>query len=230
MHKGLTYLQNGSKSENRLWLKLDKNYFGFTDDIYVCAVYIPPVTSNHYDNDFLFLENEINNFCDKGKIVLIGDFNSRTGSYQDYIENDSIDLNQFSENDLLPEHYDIDQCSKRNNCDKIYNSQGESLLDLCISSRLRILNGRYIGDILGNFTCFTSNGNSAVDYAIVSEGLLPSVKYFKSYDLNYLSDHTQIECFLKCNFRIYNDNEIFSTKIGLKPFPINGIQKSQNKN
>ena len=63
IHKGLTYLKNASNSENRLWIKLDKNFFGFTDDIYLCAIYIPPVTSTHCENDFVNLENEIYNYC-----------------------------------------------------------------------------------------------------------------------------------------------------------------------
>ena len=76
LHKGLHYIENGTKSPNRLWIKLDKNYFGLNDDIYICCVYIPPVTSTHYDEDFLHLENEINIFSNKGMILLIGDFNA----------------------------------------------------------------------------------------------------------------------------------------------------------
>ena len=136
---------------------------------------------------------------------------ARTAAKTDYIENDSTDLNSFNDN-LLPENYQVDYCSKRNSCGNICNLQGDNLLDLCVSSRLRILNGRYIGDILGNFTCIFSNGNSVVDYAIVSEGLLPSVKYFLTNELNYLSDHTQIEFYLRCNLKIYENNNVFSNK------------------
>lgn len=92
----------GSKSENRLWLKLDKRFFGFEEDLYVCAVYIPPMNSTHNDNDYLSLESEILNFCCKGKILLMGDFNSRTGVKADFIENDSVDLNDFDQNNVLP--------------------------------------------------------------------------------------------------------------------------------
>jgi hypothetical protein len=37
---------------------------------------------------------------------------------------------------------------KRVNQDVIINSHGKNLLDLCLSSRLRILNGRFLGDSL----------------------------------------------------------------------------------
>ena len=53
---------------------------------------------------------------------------------------------------------------------------------------------------MGNYTCITNNSHSVVDYAIVSEGLLPSVKYFQTHDFNYLSNHTQTELYLRCNF------------------------------
>jgi hypothetical protein len=79
------------------------------------------------------------------------------------------------------------------------NFHGKSLLNLCISSGLRILNGRYLGDSLGYHTCFTPNGCSTVNYGIVSKCLLSSVKYFCTLDLSYLSDHVQIYFTLKCN-------------------------------
>ena len=50
----------------------------------------------------------------------------------------------------------------------------------------------------------TNNGQSVVDYGIVSESLLSSVKYFKNSAINYLSDHTQLQIFLRCNW----NNEI----------------------
>jgi predicted nucleic acid-binding protein len=45
----------------------------------------------------------------------------------------------------------------------------------------------------------SNNGFSSVDYAILSESLLPSVKYSKTNDFTYLSDHVQIELYLKCS-------------------------------
>lgn len=119
LQKGLTYIKNGTSSNNRMWLKLEKTYFGLSDDIYICAIYIPPIGSNHYDNDFLFLEEEISHFSSKGKLLLIGDFNSRTGEKLDFIESDSKDLNNFVETDLLPDDYKLDNCFKRNNGDHI---------------------------------------------------------------------------------------------------------------
>ena len=81
------------------------------------------------------------------------------------------------------------------------NAQGKNLINLCISTRLRFLNGSYIGDSMGYFTCMTSNGFSSVDYAIVSESLLTSVNYFTTHSFNYLSDHVQLESIMNCNIR-----------------------------
>ena len=150
--RGVTYVNYGSKSENRLWLKLDKSFFDFEHDLYVCTVYIPPVTSVHYDNDFALLESEVSIFANQGKVLLIGDFNFRTGQSPDYI------LNNFSDNYILPRNYSVDQILKRNNQDQICKTQGKNLLHLCIASKLRILNVRYVGDSLGYFTCLTANG------------------------------------------------------------------------
>jgi hypothetical protein len=61
-------------------------FFGLSQDVYLSAVYIPPISSPHYDNDFISLEGEVSTFSSKGKIVLIGDFNSRTGQNPDFIE------------------------------------------------------------------------------------------------------------------------------------------------
>ena len=128
-------------------MKLDKSFFDFEHDVYVCAVYIPPVTSVHYDNDFALLESEVSIFANQGKVLLIGDFNFRTGQSPDYI------LNNFSDNYILPRNYSVDQILKRNNQDQICKTQGKNLLHLCIASKLRILNVRYVGDSLGYFTC-----------------------------------------------------------------------------
>ena len=54
--KGITYLKEVTLSQNRLWIKLDKMFFGLSQDVYLCAVYIPPISSPHYDNDFISLE------------------------------------------------------------------------------------------------------------------------------------------------------------------------------
>ena len=96
---------------------------------------------------------------------------------------------------ILPDNYKSDFQLTRKSQDKIINPQGRDLLDLCVSAQLRILNGRFIGDLLGNMTFFSMKGCSVVDYAITSESLLSSVNYFIVKTPSYFSDHNQIVCF-----------------------------------
>jgi hypothetical protein len=91
--------------------------------------------------------------------------------------------------------------------DKSLNFHGKSLVNLCISSRLRILNGRYLGDSLGYHTCFPPNGCSTVDYGIVSKCLLSSVKYFCTLDLSYLSDHVQNIFYIEMQYKSFFQTE-----------------------
>ncbi|CAG2245087.1 unnamed protein product [Mytilus edulis] len=171
--------------------------------VYISNAILRNVT---YDNDLDFLENEISTFSMNGQIVLIGDLNARTGQRADFIVNDSDHINNFDGFDLLPENYITDSEINRNNQDTSVNTVGTKLLDLCLSSRLRLLNGRFLGDSLGYYTYMSSSGFSTVDYAVVSESLLSSVKYFKTNDFTYLSDHVQITLYMKCSINI--DKEI----------------------
>ena len=84
-------------------------------------------------------------------MLLLGDFNARTGTGRDYIRNE--------DNTHMPDVYDyqVDNtaCYTRGNMDLVTNNFGERLLSLCKSVPLRICNGRKLGDILGNYTCYT---------------------------------------------------------------------------
>ena len=55
LHKGITEVKNLTRSENRIRIKLDRNHFGFQKDIYICACYVPLVSSGYYDEDFSVL-------------------------------------------------------------------------------------------------------------------------------------------------------------------------------
>ena len=47
-----------------------------------------------------------------------------------------------------------------------------------MEGQLRILNGCTLVDTQGMFTLYKYNGNSVVDYTIMSESLLPQILYF----------------------------------------------------
>ena len=55
--------------------------------------------------------------------------------------------------DFIQEGYQLDTFTMiRNNEDVSLNSYGEQLIQLCIASKLRVLNGRKRGDLQGHFT------------------------------------------------------------------------------
>ena len=197
LHKGISEVNNVTKSENRLWFKLDKFFFGFKKDLYVCACYVPPLSSSYYNEDFILLENEISKLSSKGNILVIGDLNARVSDHLDFINYENNINHEL--NNLLPDNYIGDIHINRNSLDKVFNPQGKQLIDLCVASQLRILNGRFIGDWLGNLTCFKHNGASTVDYALSDLDLMSSIDYFHIGEPSYLSDHVQISVIIKCN-------------------------------
>jgi hypothetical protein len=124
----------------------------------------------------------------------------------DFIVNESN--SHYTLEYLLPD-YNINRYS----VDKIFNAQGQQLIDLCIASQVRVLNGRFVGDSVGNVTCYTSNGaTSTVDYALADVDLLKNINFFQVSDPSYLSDHVQIVVHLYCNISINekSDNALHS--------------------
>ena len=86
---------------------------------------------------------------------------------------------------------EYDDVPNRNSEDKVpADHRGKELLELCKSLQLVILNGRKIGDLFGKFTSLQWNGNSVVDYVLVSKSLYSSITYFKIGNfIPWLSDH-----------------------------------------
>ena len=119
------------------------------------------------------LTNKLAQCHPNGDIILMGDLNARSQTIPDYLLNENNDHIPVPPPDL----YEVDtvEISPRNNCDRNSNSYGQKLIELCKTVPLRILNGRKIGDLLGNFTCFTPRGCSAVDIGAVSPSLVNKI-------------------------------------------------------
>ena len=113
-----------------------------------------------------------------------GDFNAKMGCLNDFVH-DTPCNNVTNDNCLI---------EPRNLRHVTVNWYGGSLAELCCGNDLVILNGRTIGDFLGQFTCNTYNGASVVDYAVASCNNLPLIKYFSVSVMREFSDH----CFLFC--------------------------------
>ncbi|CAC5358915.1 unnamed protein product [Mytilus coruscus] len=102
-------------------------------------------SGGHKNFDILAnLSGEIATYQDKGQVMILGDFNARTGNLEDFISNNDDDYNDYVP---VPEEYESDKIKQsRLSNDNKFCSRGEELLDMCISSRIRILNGRTFGD------------------------------------------------------------------------------------
>ncbi|MEW8547180.1 MAG: endonuclease/exonuclease/phosphatase family protein, partial [Candidatus Thiodiazotropha sp.] len=211
-----------SDSDYILWFKLSKSFLQADEDLFFGIVYLPPSESRFHNSDELDLfEVEITNMCVLHKYVfLMGDFNARTQS-----KNDFIDINEFTEQELdnddfsdqffdvhnLLSHYNLDHT--RASHDKYSNNEGNFLLDICKTNNLFILNGRCGKDKgIGNFTF---RNLSVIDYSIASAFAL---KYIKEFEI------TELDC-------LYSDgHSLLSTVIEFKKAPCKVTKKPNSEN
>ena len=156
-------------------------------DRYICTAYLSPSNSSYVSKlDYsLFdtLEQEVASYCNKGQVILMGDFNSRTGTLADNVT--SVNPNIIPQADTVC--YDT-KCVPRKSQDSVVTcSYCKQLIDLCISSGLKIVNGRLLGDPVGRYTCHKYNGSSVVDYVLADNTVLSHLRYFI---VNPLTDHS----------------------------------------
>ena len=137
-------------------------------------------------------ELEIINTCIQNKYVfLMGDFNSRTHTHSDILENDDFLIEHFDLDDALYDLFNIKTLLARANMnelrtskDNVINNEGRKLLDICKSSHICILNGRCGEDkYIGNFTF---RNTSIIDYSIASAEAINYVDNFCVTELDTL--------------------------------------------
>ena len=170
-------------------------------DIHVCGTYIPPCNSKYFDPKIVDqLEQDIIDFSPAGSVILMGDFNSRTGKYSDTVsqEGNNVISNDQSEAAFQP--------AQRNSFDNVINSHGKRLLEICKTLDLRIVNGRANGDTLGRPTFHGENGMSVIDYVICDQYTLLNVNSFVIKQPSYLSDHSAIVAWLNVNNSLPTNN------------------------
>jgi exonuclease III len=192
------------------WIKLCKKFFNFEKDVYLAAAYISPAGSSFTgkrDDLFEILEADVGTYSKLGDCFICGDFNARTMCEPDYC------IEELSDNHInLPNDYLFDIPLRRNNMDAhVTDAHGKSLLTLCRTSGLRLLNGRTVGDILGHCTCFSHNGQpSTIDYMLGSFNLLSHFSFFHVHDPSELSIHCMLTTNLKCNapFQVHESGNL----------------------
>ena len=105
--------------------------------------------TQNYEDTYSLLYKQIASFDDNDAILVGGDFNARTGTLKDFIENENNENNYLP----VPECFINETFSRsRVNQDKKVNKFGYELRDICIGANLRILNGRTLGDLTGKYT------------------------------------------------------------------------------
>ena len=129
----------------------------------------------------------------------------------DFITENEKDLN------YLPQDYEFDSIrSVRNNQDTSVNECGQQLLDLCIRTKLRILNGRTRGDLQWHLTYVGFHGCSTVDLVLASETSLTKsaiVQYLSVQDLNFLSENRPILITILGNYNFLPNKIIKDTHV-----------------
>jgi exonuclease III len=210
VREGITILQ--TNSNYLVWLKFKKSFFNLDKDMYIGAVYIPPVKSSttrtsSFELDLWDqLEEDLLEYKAKGHVMIMGDFNSRIGK--------NIEIVEYSrELDDIEETYDQVDLGIRNSYDIVVNKFGRKLLELCRHLNLYILNGRVLGDLQGNYTSFHYNGSAVVDYCITDRILYNRVSYFRVHAPSHLSDHAAISVCLNINYNITQNCNISQYKV-----------------
>ena len=149
--------------------------------------------------------------------MIMADFNA-------YVPNDSLD---YIVNDDLDNHvplpngiYCPDIPLTRNTMEhRELNQNGKSLIEMCKSISLRIVNGRVAGDKCGKFTRFpmyesANDQPSVLDYALSDTVLLPKIKFLSVF--TRFSDHCSIMLSIQTNLNV-NSNDHCSTLLSLAP-------------
>ena len=184
--------------EHFIWIKISKSLTGHTYDTYCCGGYIPPQYSSFYTNNDIDLIQELDKsiirFSSLGHILITGDLNARTGTRSDIAQFDEKDHGElFSESST--------KINIRNSRDKVVNTWGRKLLEICDNHNMCIVNGRTVGDFQGKFTFYSTLGNSVYDVTVVDIDYLPKILSFIVHPPNEFSHHCKIETKLSCLHR-----------------------------
>ncbi len=83
------YVNIVKNTKNFIWSKISNEILNSDSDLCTCGIYIPHEKSKYFDTEiFEELENDIVLFSPRGNVILLGDFNARTGKSEDYISNE----------------------------------------------------------------------------------------------------------------------------------------------
>ena len=182
--------------KSALWINI-------SDQFILGSLYVPCQNSKHHYNDYFEdLASDIDLIKESLDLpfLLIGDFNSRTGTLNEImiLESDDniFDETYFKYRDYIDILKHLNLPVNRVSKDKTNNNNGRALIELCKCKELCILNGRIGKDKgIGNTTC---DDKSVIDYAICTPDLLSKVSDFQidQFDPLFSDKHKPINVHL----------------------------------
>ena len=189
-----------TEDENTIWIKMKKELVGYEEDIFLGTSYLSPnwnnskLKSSNPDKTETFFDN-CSSLDQRGKVLIQGDLNAHINTLSDMIIPDEFDeILGITHNPALPIRNSQDR--------KVADGRGKEVIDFCKSHEFNIINGRKIGDSLGQNTCFQWNGTSLVDYLISSYRMYDQIEYFQVGNfIPWISDHCPLHYSLKTKMK-----------------------------
>ena len=149
--------------ENKIIFQVISNNLNY----FIIPVYL---NCNNWNNDFDDLVDFMNNTSFEN-VMIIGDFNARIGQYQNSSFHDLQSGLSLQDN--------------RTSKDKIFNGNGRKATEFFETFGLSVLNGSSYGDACGEFTFISGQGQSVIDFAVMSRNWLRSLQDFEVAVANF---------------------------------------------
>ncbi|KAH7437779.1 hypothetical protein KP509_05G088600 [Ceratopteris richardii] len=168
----LLHIVRRDEDARYMWVRLRADTGRF---LYITICYFPPSTSVYAapieQSPFSLLDDDIWEFSRDGDIILLGDFNARTGN--------SLTVFYDTSDEMLREmdvgEFGLERCSH----DKQQREYGRYLIEMTTTHGLAILNGLHRFPRAAGFTCFPHrHGASTMDYIMTQPSFIPCIQDF----------------------------------------------------
>ena len=192
------------KCQSVLWVNILNTFI-------LGTLYVPCQSSPHYNPDFFEdLALDMAHIQENYDLpfMLIGDFNSRTGTLNEIMMSESDDIIFDSSNFKYPDVLDILKSLnipfERSSKDRIKNNNGRNLIDMCKCQELCIVNGRMGTD--KGIGCTTYDDKTVIDYVLCTPDLLAKVLDFKvdKFDPLLSDKHNPLNVYLNLDKALYS--------------------------
>ena len=213
--------------EDGMCFKLDKDFFGWEDDVFMLCVYMRASNSTREDmaeglNCYDIVTEKLASVCNLGNVLILGDMNARIGDKCECLIETEEDCRErereesmmrtglpesdrvFCEDDFLRNKMLVTRTNEDTTC----NEYGNRLIQMTYAADLAILNGRCLDSDknLGGFTFSNHRGKSAIDYVMCDKFMLDKIVNFSVLEENEISDHCML-VFDICTGHVVRENE-----------------------